>query len=237
MGRVYNFSNMYPDVDIRILKTKFRYEEETGKIYRYHGAGGWKVVKRSDFPDKDTLVTCFNRTNIQGHHLAWLLMYGHWPKEPIEAIDGNLKNLSRDNLVYASSLNTKRLGNYLVRKEGKYWGVKIWHYPHLYKGTRKKHKKDAVNWAETQLNHYNLHAYITKASAQNNSEERETNHKGVYEFKLKNLYVVRVYVNGKYEHYSYEKNIEDAVESQIRGQAEIDEIWGNPALLESFKNG
>jgi hypothetical protein len=67
---------------------------------------------------------------------------------------------------------------------------------------------------------------VTEASADTGLDEiKETPVLGVYYHKPRNLYMVKVRLNGTFNHYSYEKNIEDAIEAQLRGQKEVDEIW------------
>jgi hypothetical protein len=172
-------------------------------------------------------VCRFKGVLLEVPHIAWLLCYGDWPKEPIAALSGDLYDTHKENMV-AESTTKERLGNYLIAPyRDDMWQVKVWHHPYFYRGSSFKNKYIAEKWAEKQLKLYNLYASYTEASALNTSEDdiKETPIIGVYFHKPRNLYMVKVKVNGKFSHYSYEKNIEDAIDAQKRGQKEVDEIW------------
>jgi hypothetical protein len=223
---VDQYLNLYPKVDKKLLKQKFKYDEDTGRVYRLF-RDSWRVTKRVNMHYNSRYVCQFQKELMEVQNIAWLLIYGDWPKEPIAAVDGNLMNTHKDNLVLKSSLQPQ-LGNYLIKPytDGVYQ-VKVWHHPYFYRGSSFKKKLSAEKWARDQLKQYNLYASATQAAAETNSKDdvKETPVLGVYYHKPRNLYMVKVRLKDKFTHYSYEKNIEDAIEAQLRGQKEVDEIW------------
>lgn len=219
------YLNLYPKVNKAEVKKTFKYDEDTGRVYRFRKE--WKICARMAMGHSDRYMCVINYTVVQIPDIAWLLCKGDWPKEPLAALDGNMKNTRIDNLVLESS-TLKQYGNMLVKpKSGRFgeWEVKVWHHPYFYRGNVFKSPTQARKWGEAQLKLYNKYAFFTEAGAQETSEEKETPITGVYDHKPRNLYMVKVRLNGSFKHYSYEKNIEDAIEAQLRGQAEIEEIW------------
>lgn len=225
-GMKERYKNFYPQIDKKFVRENFKCDADTGRIYRYYGRGGWKIVKRIDHMYPGKYLVKIKGLNVAAHDISWFLHKGDWPKEKIVALDGNLQNTRIDNLVIESS-TTDRLGNYLVRALGNgYWECKVWHHPYFYRGSSFKTEEKAKAWGEQQLLLYNQYAFPTEAAAESTSEERETPAKGIYDFKPRKLYTVKVRLNDEWRHFSYEKNIEDALEAQALGQQEVDEIWG-----------
>jgi hypothetical protein len=219
------YFDLYPGLDKKYVKQIFKYDEDTGRIYRLY-RDTWKVTKRVNMHYAGRYVCHVKKVLVEIPHIAWLLLHGDWPKEPIVAVDGDLYNTHRDNLVLLSSVK-KELGNYLIKPyTAGTFQVKVWHHPYFYRGSTFKHHLTAEKWAKEQLRLYNLYANVTEASADTGLDEiKETPVLGVYYHKPRNLYMVKVRLNGTFNHYSYEKNIEDAIEAQLRGQKEVDEIW------------
>ena len=228
-GRVKSkYNDLYPNVDPERVKKTFKVDDETGTLLRYYGKAGWKTLKRKLFQNKEMVAAQMNLHNVLAQDIAWLLYYDEWPKEPIIAIDGNYKNIRKENLKAESEM-VEQLGNFLIRtvpNEPRVWEVKVWHHPYFYRGNRFKSKQKAEKWAADQLRIYNEYAVNTEAMTTDIEEMIETPAIGVYIHKPRNCYMVKVRLNGKFVHYSYEHNIEDAIEAQQRGQSEVQEVWG-----------
>ena len=96
--------------DAELLRQFFRYEPETGKLYRTRSPS-WPHCREVKTVSKDGyMVVGFNYVQYKTHRLVWALHYGEWlgPGIQIDHIDGNQKNNKIDNLRAVSALQNCR---------------------------------------------------------------------------------------------------------------------------------
>jgi hypothetical protein len=80
----------YHSMALSELGNIFRYEPETGNLYRWINNKKWRKIRTcpSDYQTvcvrKSPYIYCF----IYTHILAWALYYGEWPKQTIDHING-----------------------------------------------------------------------------------------------------------------------------------------------------
>lgn len=98
------------------LKQLLHYDPETGLIY-------WKIARSNRIKagqlagTKDGcgyLGISINRKTYRNHRLIWLYMYGHFPEQVIDHIDGNKLNNKLCNLRHVSQ--QKNMFNYSGNK-------------------------------------------------------------------------------------------------------------------------
>lgn len=106
------------------LKEFFHYNLDNGLFTRIKTAGcsakGWVVgTHHAD----GYLSIEIDKKGYLLHRLAWMYVYGEFPKNEIEHIDGNRNNNKWNNLRHASNLeNTQNMKVYSTNKSG-YTGV------------------------------------------------------------------------------------------------------------------
>lgn len=66
-------------------RTLYRYDPDTGILYRRHRGGREKVGKAKS---RGYLVVGIGGKQYQAHRLAWLIHYGEWPKHEIDHVNG-----------------------------------------------------------------------------------------------------------------------------------------------------
>lgn len=121
-------------IDFEKAKEHFRYDSETGDIYRMklnkHYPKSLKINSKSGNLSNGYLITCFNSKIISNHRLAWFLHYDKQPIGVIDHINGNkldnrivnLRDVShRENLSnQAIHRNGKLVGNYYDKSRKHY---------------------------------------------------------------------------------------------------------------------
>lgn len=78
-------------VSIAYLCDHFRYDAETGNLYRIKRARSERlglITKRNSGPRGGHIATSINKRNYFAHRIAWALYYGYWPKFQIDHING-----------------------------------------------------------------------------------------------------------------------------------------------------
>jgi hypothetical protein len=77
------------------LKLLLRYEPETGLFFWLHNKGPAKAGNLAGTPTSNGYVNiCVNRKLYKAHRLAWLYVFGNFPKAQIDHING-VKNDNR----------------------------------------------------------------------------------------------------------------------------------------------
>ena len=218
------YLDLYPNIDVKKFRTKLRYDADTGRLWREYRADEWRIIKRQEHRVPGYTFV-FDKITVTVHDAVWFLHYGKWPTERIVAVDGDLKNTKIDNLVLESTTK-EYLGNFYVSRDGTKFKVEVRHDPYFRRINRFSNKYAAESWGKSQLLLYNKYAYATEASATYTSESKELPIQDVWFHKQHQLYEVRVRFNGQRKHYTYCKNLEDALEAHAKAQAEVNEIWG-----------
>jgi hypothetical protein len=80
----------YHKIPIWVLRDWFRYDPETGDIYRLAFGRRWKKVINTqpyDYHNIGIYIKPYGRSYIHAHTLAWVLYYGHWPRQTIDHIN------------------------------------------------------------------------------------------------------------------------------------------------------
>ena len=100
------------------------YDPETGDFLwkeRVGGFLGWNrrwAGKRAGYVDRRGYVNIdIHQTTYQGQRLAWLYVYGEWPRHEIDHIDGNTTNNIIANLRAVT--HTENLQNTTARRHNK----------------------------------------------------------------------------------------------------------------------
>ncbi len=83
------------DVNLGRLRDSFKYEPETGALYKKRRDGSYSEcgVLTGKY-----LRVSIDRKRYLCHRLIWILVYGEWPENCIDHIDGNGTNNRIDNL-------------------------------------------------------------------------------------------------------------------------------------------
>lgn len=219
------YSDLYPNIDVKKFRAKLRHDPDTGRLWREYKPGEWRIIKREQHRVPGYIFH-FDTYPVQAHDAVWLLHHGKWPKERIVARDGDLKNTRIDNLVLESEIKD-HLGHYYVIPDGNgRFQVVVYHDPYFRRKNVFRTHIGADAWGRSQLLLYNQYAYATTASATRDSNYKELPVRDVWVDAAKGVYVVKVRFNEQRKHYGYYKNLEDALEAKIIGQAEVNEIWG-----------
>lgn len=107
----------YKTLDIDFLKSVLEYREDVGELF-------WKVTRSQNARKGSAAGTDHNSgyraVHLCGkiylsHRLIWAIMYGNWPINYIDHIDGNKKNNKLENLREASK--SQNCQNSRVRKD------------------------------------------------------------------------------------------------------------------------
>lgn len=115
-------------IDIVSLKECLRYEKETGLFY-------WLIKGcRNSVGDvagttciRGYVNICVKNRIYKAHRLAWLYVYGSWPKNQIDHIDRNKSNNSISNLRdVPQSLNQQNRVNHRNDNKINMLGVSLW---------------------------------------------------------------------------------------------------------------
>lgn len=119
-----------------ILKQKLSYDPTTGVFKWLVGSFKGRVAgtRYGDLPDKGYLVIRINKKSYFAHRLAWLYVYGHFPKKHLDHInrdrtDNKITNLrladdalnSKNQSIYKNNIS----GYHGVTKHGKRWRARI----------------------------------------------------------------------------------------------------------------
>lgn len=222
-----SYSDNLNDIDVKEILAKFKYNPETGDVYRLRNKQKniWVLCVQKKLPPGD--IVTWKRKHVALKNIAWICYYKELPKEKILFKDNDCGNLKIDNLALYSDLRKYGFIRINQDKNDKFYIAKVTHVKNKYLKQRKfKKKADAKKWALEHLTFYNKQLAESEATALSQSEVKETGVLGVYYYVPKDNYQVKIYVDGKFTHHCYAKNIEDARAKQIEGQTESDLIWG-----------
>ena len=96
------------DIENQLLEV-LRYEPDTGFIFWTQNASKAVRNKLAGTPNKlGYIIVVFKGKPYKAHRLAWLLMYGKWPSQMIDHIDGNTSNNVWSNLRDVSNQVNQR---------------------------------------------------------------------------------------------------------------------------------
>lgn len=130
----------FASVPVDAVRRCFRYDPETGKIYRLQSKRTDRIGIEAGTVEKHNgklyRRIAFRGTKIYAHHIAWVLVYGKWPDNIIDHMDNdglnnrllNLQDITqRENIIRGvidKAVNIYQLpsGNVYVRVDGKYLG-------------------------------------------------------------------------------------------------------------------
>lgn len=93
------------DLSQEFLKSRLYYDYETGKFH-WINPRKWNVKpgdEAGSIEAKGYVVINLNRTLYKAHRLAWLYVYGEWPKNQLDHIDRNKQNNIISNLRQATN--------------------------------------------------------------------------------------------------------------------------------------
>lgn len=222
------YADTYHKINVKDLLSQLRYDEVSGRLYRRYGKENWRILKRKEHSIPG-YVFMYKGFSIAVHDAVWLIHKKEWPKDKLIAMDGDLCNTRIDNLMYQSDAVTEH-GKYslsFIDPVNMVWEVCVWHHPFFAKRNQFRNKLGAEAWAKAELRMYNRYAVPNELMAETTSESnKKIPIPGIYNFPERELYEVKVRrADGQWRYHCYTKTIEDAIESQRIGQAEIDEVW------------
>ena len=91
------------------VRRYLNYDERTGELFwkaRVDAAAGWNTRwtgKKAGFTDKRGYVNIdIHQVTYLAHRLVWVYVYGEWPEEQVDHIDGNPSNNALVNLRKAT---------------------------------------------------------------------------------------------------------------------------------------
>lgn len=110
------------------LLKNFRYDPDTGVIYRIWPTKGEKATGCPN--SEGYLLISVNGHNYSAHRLIWVYLYGAWPKDTIDHINGirsdnrlcNLRACTRNENLFNMSRSSKNTSGYkgVTRVNGKW---------------------------------------------------------------------------------------------------------------------
>lgn len=121
---------MKDDLTQEFLKSILEYDQETGEFFWIKPKRSWVAagVKAGSIEAKGYVVININRGLYKAHRLAWLYVYGEWPKNQLDHIDRNKQNNKISNLREATnSQNQQNTPKYKTKAlvRSKYKGVSL----------------------------------------------------------------------------------------------------------------
>ena len=125
------------------LKALFDYDPETGEFTRRVRAGGIKKGTRAGCDtDKGYRQIAINRKIYLSHRIAWAIIYGVWPDEEIDHINGKPNDNRIANLRQATRLQNSR--NCAKRRDNLtgYKGVSMHHGVRKWKASIKSNGRN-----------------------------------------------------------------------------------------------
>lgn len=139
-----------------LLKELLDYNPETGKFY-------WKVSKMwqisvgdeaGTLHKKECIHIKINQKSYRAHRLAWLYMYGTWPKNMIDHINGDATDNRITNLRDVTNGENQR--NRKSHRNGRLPGT-TWHkYKKLWMATAFiNNKSKFIGYYDTEIEAYN----------------------------------------------------------------------------------
>lgn len=150
---------MKDDLSQEFLKSILEYNQDTGEFFWINPKRSWVApgTKAGSVEVKGYVVININGGLYKAHRLAWLYVYGEWPKNQLDHIDRNKQNNRIGNLRQATNgQNQQNTPKYRTKAlvKSKYKGVS-W---------REQSKKWQV---EIQVNkkRYNLGMFVCEEDA------------------------------------------------------------------------
>ena len=108
---------------------KYKYDDETGAIFRPTGRGGFKLC--GSLAPNGYIKVSINGKLYFAHRFVWFYVHGVWPKGQIDHINGNKIDNRIENLREAThSENQQNRSNPPRHSSSKYLGVS-WNYQQM----------------------------------------------------------------------------------------------------------
>lgn len=81
------------------LLASFEYNAETGALFRLMKSGKRRQINiNGTYSNVTVKVAPGTYTTVSAHRLVWALYYGHWPKNEIDHLNGDLTDIRIVNL-------------------------------------------------------------------------------------------------------------------------------------------
>jgi len=127
-----------------LLRQLLRYEPDTGKLFWRERTplsepnDKKRKIFNTQFVGKEALTTklqqgCLmgsvKKTKVYAHRVIWAIVYGEWPKEVIDHIDGDPSNNRLNNLRHVpqviNTMNSKKRSDNVSGHAGVNWHVEV----------------------------------------------------------------------------------------------------------------
>jgi len=151
---------MRNDLTADRLRALMHYNPETGEFSRNvhlsNRSRASQVVGNKH--SSGYIIICVNGSPRRAHRLAWLYVYGEWPKEQIDHINGIRDDNRIANLRDVTALENKRHRT-MPQKPGRMLGAA------LHKATGRWSSQMTVNYKKIHLGYFNTEAEAHSAYA------------------------------------------------------------------------
>lgn len=157
---------MRPSLTAERLRELLRYNPETGefsrKVHLSNRSRASQTVGNKH--SQGYIIICVDGKPHRAHRLAWLYVYGEWPKEQIDHINGDRSDNRIANLRNVTALENKRHRT-RPRKPGRMLGTA------LHKATGRWSSQMTVNYKKIHLGYFSTEteAHLAYVAAKANS--------------------------------------------------------------------